>query len=276
MTQRVDAGNAVSVEPTPVAPVDGAHIEVPDSLYIPPEAMEVVLETFEGPLDLLLYLIRKHEFDILNVRIAEITEQYMQYIELMTALKLELAGEYLLMAATLAEIKSRMLLPVADTSEEDDEDQRTRLLQQLLEYSKYKSAAEHIDSLPRAERDVDPVRVETAPGQIEVREPEVDLRELVLAMAAILRQSELLEAHQIAREPLSVRERMTKILSAVTTSSDPVAFESLIDHEEGKPGVVVVFLALMDLVRERVVELIQPTTFGPISVRSLLAVVESP
>ena len=275
MDRGTESGVAVPAHPATVVSRDGSNVEIPESLYIPPEAMVVVLETFEGPLDLLLYLIRKQELDILNVRIADITEQYMQYIELMAALKLELAGEYLLMAATLAEIKSRMLLPIVDAEEADDEDPRKRLLQQLLEYSKFKSAAEHIDSLPRAERDFDPVSIETGFGQIDVREPEVDLRELVLAMAAILRQTELLEALQIAREPLSVRERMTRILTVVSTSKAPIAFEALIDREEGKPGVVVVLLALMDLVRERVVELVQPKGFGPISVRSLLVVLES-
>lgn len=251
------------------------HMKAPSSLYIPPEAMVVVLDAFEGPLDLLLYLIRKHEFDIMDIKVAEITDQYMRYIELMTALRLELAGEYLLMAATLAEIKSRMLLPVLDSGDEEEEDPRARLMRQLLEYSKFKTVAERLDAIPREERDISPVSINADEREFPRPLPSVQLRELVLAMADLLHQASLLESHQIARAPISTRERMSSVLDLLSESNQPVPFERLFDPEEGRAGVVVTMLVLMELLKERMVLISQTRTFGPILVQGFSQGAES-
>ena len=257
----------------PLAILERRHeqqsLKVPASLYIPPEAMVVVLDSFEGPLDLLLHLIRKHEFDIMDIRIAEITDQYIRYIELMTALKLELAGEYLLMAATLAEIKSRMLLPVLVPGDEEEDDPRTRLMRQLLEYSMFKSAAQQIDALPRAERDIVPISVAAEDPEHKRPLQRVYLRELILSMADLMRQSSLLESHQIAREQISTRDRISFVMDLLAKTMQPVPFERLIDLEEGRAGVVVTMLALMELLKDHMIELSQTQAFGPILVRAL-------
>ncbi|MEZ5557149.1 MAG: ScpA family protein [Pseudomonadales bacterium] len=252
-----------------VALVRGEAVQqLPTDLYIPPEALEVFLETFEGPLDLLLYLIRRENLDILDIRVADITEQYMSYIELMKAMQLELAGEYLLMAAMLAEIKSRMLLPrpVGDDTEEDDP--RAELIRRLQEYEQIKSAAEDIDALPRLERDLYLGRAARPQLVRQHADPEVDLKEVLLALAQVLRRAEMFHSHAVQLEPLSVRERMSSVLARVSESRDFVPFNEMFTIEEGRMGVVVTFLAILELLRERLLEFVQNEAFAPIYVRA--------
>lgn len=241
----------------------------PEDLFIPPEALRVFLEAFEGPLDLLLYLIRKHNLDILTVNVAEITRQYMSYLDLMQELQIELAGEYLVMAALLAEIKSRSLLPRAPSAEDDEieEDPRAQLIRRLLEYEQFKTAAERLDALPREERDLFPVLAELPELQSRVQYPDVDLQEVLLAFARLLKKSDLLAHHQISREPLSTRERMSQVLEHLEQAEGYLAFESLFDLAEGRPGLVVTFMALLELVKEQLVELVQTQLFAMIHVR---------
>lgn len=242
--------------------------ELPTDLYIPPDALEVFLGAFEGPMDLLLYLIRRRDLDILEISVSEVTEQYMRYIEMMAALRLTLAGEYLAMAATLAEIKSRLLLPRSDTVEEEEEDPRAELVRRLREYERYKVAAEDLAALPRLERDIHPAAAEL-PNLIERRiEPTVDMKDLLLAMADILHRAALHEHHAVAMETLSVRERMSTVLNTVNARSGFVPFTDLFDVEEGKPGVIVTFLALMELCREGVIDIVQRGLRAPIYVRA--------
>ncbi|WP_371189640.1 ScpA family protein [Thalassotalea maritima] len=251
----------------PLAFVHGeAVIERPQDLFIPPDALEVILEAFEGPLDLLLYLIRKQKFDIVDLPIAEITRQYMEYVELMKDLKLELAAEYLVMAAILAEIKSRLLLPKTDVEEEEG-DPRAELVRRLQEYEVIKDAAEKIDKLPRLERDHFEASV-ALPAEFKPKlvQADVDLQDLVMAMRAILKRAAAFEHHHIQRESLSTRERMTAILAMLDEHSY-CEFSQLFDHNEGKAGVVVTFLALLELLKETLVECVQAQVFGPIQVR---------
>lgn len=243
--------------------------ELPTDLYIPPEALEVFLETFEGPLDLLLYLIRRENLDILDIKVAAITEQYMAYVELMKAMQLELAGEYLVMAAMLAEIKSRMLLPRPVSAEEDEDDPRAELIRRLQEYEQIKTAAEGIDELPRLERDIHLVHPERPEIVRHHADPDVDLRELLLALAQVLKRAEMFQHHAVQLEPLSVRERMTDVLERVNSAGDFIGFKALFDPEEGRMGVVVTFLALLELLRESLVELVQNEAFAPIYVRGM-------
>lgn len=242
--------------------------ELPTDLYIPPEALEVFLETFEGPLDLLLYLIRRENLDILDIKVAVITEQYMAYVELMKAMQLELAGEYLVMAAMLAEIKSRMLLPRPVSEHDDEDDPRAELIRRLQEYEQIKSAAEDIDALPRLERELFPVRAERPELVRRHADPEVDLRELLVALGEVLRRAEMYQHHSIQLEPLSVRERMSDVLQRVGQSRDFLAFGALFRIEEGRMGVVVTFLALLELLREGLLDLVQNEPFAPIYVRA--------
>jgi segregation and condensation protein A len=242
--------------------------ELPKDLYIPPHALEVFLETFEGPLDLLLYLIRRENLDILEIKVAEITEQYMSYIGLMNALQLELAGEYLVMAAMLAEIKSRLLLPRPVDAEDDEEDPRAELIRRLQEYEQIKSAAENIEELPRLERDIHLAHAGRPELVREHADPEVDLKDVLIALAHVLRRAEMFEHHAVQLEPLSVRERMSGVLARVNESRDFVPFGQLFTPEEGRRGVVVTFLALMELVRESLVDFVQNEAFGPIYVRA--------
>ena len=241
--------------------------QLPSDLYIPPEALEVFLDAFEGPLDLLLYLIRRQNLDILEIRVSEITEQYMSYIEMMTDMELELAGEYLVMAAMLAEIKSRLLLPKPASDIEDSEDPRADLIRRLQEYERLKEAAINMDGLPRLERDIH-VANATRPELVRKNfEPEVELKELLLALSETLQRAELYERHAIRREPLSVRERMSHVLSVLSGESTFVDFHALFDAREGKRGVIVTFLALMELLREGLVDISQRQAFAPIYVR---------
>ena len=241
--------------------------QLPTDLYIPPEALEVFLDTFEGPLDLLLYLIRRQNLNILDVKVAVITAQYMEYIDLMQALELELAGEYLLMAAMLAEIKSRMLLPRPEAEDEED-DPRAELIRRLQEYEQIKTGAERLDDIPRVERELYVAAANKPQLVRQYADPDVDFREVLLAMAHVLRRAEMFTEHEIQLEPLSVRERMGNILNRVKLSGDFVPFQELFTAAEGRLGVVVTFLAIMELVRESLLEFQQAEDFAPIHVRA--------
>ena len=252
----------------PFAVVMGQAVtELPKDLYIPPQALEVFLEAFEGPLDLLLYLIKRQNLDILEIDVSHITEQYMQYVELMDAMQFELAAEYLLMAAMLAEIKSRMLLPRSSDIEEDEEDPRAQLIRRLQEYERFKKAAEDIEDMPRVERDT---WVGSAnPPEINRNrpDPDVEMRELLLALGEVMRRADMFESHHIQREALSTRERMSQVLETLS-GQQFVPFVSLFTAEEGRLGVVVTFLAIMELIKESLVEIVQTESFGPIHVKA--------
>jgi len=244
-----------------------ALTEMPVDLYIPPDALEVFLEAFEGPLDLLLYLIRKQNVDILDIPVAEITRQYMSYVELMKSVRLELAAEYLVMAAMLAEIKSRMLLPRSGEVEEEEGDPRAELIRRLQEYERFKAAAEGIDELPRVGREVVVPRLEAPQAKVRKLLPEVALEEILLSMAEVMRRNDLFESHQITREVLSTRERMSEVLDRLKGGAF-VPFVELFTREEGKLGVVVTFMAILELVKESLIELVQNEPFAPIHVRA--------
>lgn len=252
----------------PFAVVMGkAMTELPRDLYIPPRALEVFLEAFEGPLDLLLYLIRRQNLDILDIDVSAITEQYMQYVELMDAMQFELAAEYLLMAAVLAEIKSRMLLPRAAPVSEEEEDPRAQLIRRLQEYERFKQAAEDIDAMPRQERDTWPGSAEPPDLNRARAEPDVSMRELLLALSEVLRRADMYESHHVQREALSTRERMSEVLAHLA-GRQFVPFVTLFAPEEGRLGVVVTFLAVMELIKESLVEIVQTEPFGPIHVKA--------
>ena len=269
---QADAPEALTHEPeTPqqlqLALVYGeALTELPIDLYIPPDALEVFLEAFEGPLDLLLYLIRKQNIDILDIPVAEITRQYMGYVELMKSVRLELAAEYLVMAAMLAEIKSRMLLPRSSEVEEEEGDPRAELIRRLQEYERFKAAAEDIDGLPRTGREVLVPQLEAPQAKVRKLLPEVALEEILLSMAEVMRRNDLFESHQITRETLSTRERMSQVLERLKGGGF-VPFVELFEAEEGKLGVVVTFMAILELVKESLIELVQNEPFTPIHVR---------
>lgn len=252
-------------EELPFAIVLGERMtELPADLYIPPDALEVVLETFEGPLDLLLYLIRRRNLDILLVDVAEITRQYIEYIGMMEALRFDLAAEYLVMAAMLAEIKSRMLLPrQAETAEEDDP--RAELIRRLQEYERFKQAAEALDLLPRMERDVFPATLPAPEGPQQRPHPPVELRELLVALAAVMERARVQEHHHIRFEALSTRARMAEILDRLRSEAF-VPFIALFRLTEGRRGVVVTFLAIMELVKESLIDIVQAEPYGPIHV----------
>jgi len=252
----------------PFALVDGkAMTELPLDLYIPPDALEVFLEAFEGPLDLLLYLIKRQNIDILDINVADITDQYMAYVDMMEASQFELAAEYLVMAAMLAEIKSRMLLPRSSAEEEDEEDPRAQLIRRLQEYERYKQAAEDLDELPRLERDVFTANAESPDMQRTAPEPDVDLKEILVCLAVVLRRADMFESHQVQRETLSTREKMTEILVRLS-STKFVPLVSLLMREEGRLGVVVTFLAVMELIKDSLVEIVQSEPFGPIHLKA--------
>lgn len=252
----------------PFAVVDGEPVtQLPQDLYIPPYALQVFLEAFEGPLDLLLYLIRRQNLDILDIPIAEITRQYVEYIELMKELHLELAGEYLLMAAMLAEIKSRMLLPRPQSEEEVEEDPRAELVRRLQEYERFKKAAENLDELPRLERDVFLATAEAPERKVVAKLPDITLKELLLAFHDVLKRAEMFSNLRMQREPLSVRQRMSEILVRVKANAF-TAFVDLFDPEEGRMGVAVTFIALLELLRESLIEVVQADAFAPLHVRA--------
>jgi len=251
----------------PFAIVQGQpYTQVPSDLYIPPDALEVFLEAFEGPLDLLLYLIRRQNLDILDIPIAEITRQYMAYIGMLGELQFELAAEYLVMAAILAEIKSRMLLPRPTGDDEDEEDPRAELVRRLQEYERFKQAAEDLDDLPREGRDFAVAEAFVTDRKVIQIPPEVDLQDMLHALRDVLGRAELFSHHQVAMEPLSVRERMTAIVDRLR-ENPYLEFHRFFTAQEGRMGVVVTFLALMELTRERVVELVQNQPLGPIYVK---------
>jgi segregation and condensation protein A len=252
----------------PFAIVQGEPLtQLPRDLYIPPHALEVFLEAFEGPLDLLLYLIRRQNIDILNIPIAEISRQYVQYIELMSEMQFELAGEYLVMAATLAEIKSRMLLPRSSESEEEEDDPRAELVRRLQEYERFKQAAEDLDSLERLERDVAIALADVPEHKVVTKLPDITLKELLIVFQQALQRSSMFAHHHVQREPLSVRERMSQVL--VSLEADKYSdFGALFDPAEGRMGVTVTFLAILELLKESLIDVVQAEAFGPIHVRA--------
>jgi segregation and condensation protein A len=253
----------------PFAVVNGEPVtELPKDLYIPPQALEVFLEAFEGPLDLLLYLIRRQNLDILDIPLAEITRQYMTYIEVMQDLQLELAGEYMVMAATLAEIKSRMLLPRPKLDGEGhEEDPRAELVRRLQEYERFKRAAEDIDKLPRLERDTWTAGAELKDRKVVRLMPQVTLQEMLVAFKEVVVRAEMFSHHHVARERLSVRERMSNILTSLEHTSF-VEFVHLFRPEEGRMGVTVTFIAILELMREGLIEIVQSEAYAPIHVRA--------
>ena len=254
-------------EEMPFAVVEGEPVvELPRDLYIPPDALEVFLEAFEGPLDLLLYLVRRQNLDVLDIPIATITRQYMEYIELMKVLRLELAAEYLAMAAMLAEIKSRLLLPRPESIDEEG-DPRAELVRRLREYERYKQAAEVLDGLPRVGRDVVEIRTATPYARIERLQPRVELEDLLAALAGVLARAQAYRHHRVRMEPLSVRERMSMVLEQVQLAGF-VEFTALFTPREGRRGVVVTLIALLELLRESLVDFVQARPFGPIHVRA--------
>jgi len=263
---------------TPVPPVAVAHVhgepmlEMPQDLYIPPDALEVVLASFQGPLDLLLYLIRKHNLDPLDIPMADLTRQYMGYIEAMQQHRLELAAEYLLMAAVLIEIKSRMLLPrpPKQSDEETAEDPRAELMRRLLEYEQMKQAALKLNELPQAGRDFELVQVLIERTVVE-RLPNVTVEDLRHAWLALLTRAKVNAHHKVRREELSVREQMTKVLRRLR-DTDFVPFEELFDLTDGIPHLVVTFIAILELAKENLVEIQQTETLGNIYVRTSRAI----
>ncbi|WP_375191337.1 segregation and condensation protein A [Marinobacter sp.] len=267
---RPEAGEPPS-DQAPLALVSGKPVvDLPKDLYIPPDALAVFLEAFEGPLDLLLYLIRRQNMNILDIDVSEITRQYMDYIGAVEAMRFELAAEYLVMAATLAEIKSRMLLPRQESDDEEEIDPRAELIRRLQQYERFKQAAEDIDELPRMERDTFAGSAALPKMPSSQPHPDVDLRELLLALQGVLKRADLFTSHHVEREKLSTRERMSAILS-VLQDDRFVSFESLFTPEEGRLGVVVTFLATLELVKEQLIEVVQAEVLGPIHVRARAA-----
>jgi len=258
-------------EHEPLALVSGKPVvDLPKDLYIPPDALAVFLESFEGPLDLLLYLIRRQNMNILDIDVSEITRQYMDYISAVEATRFELAAEYLVMAATLAEIKSRMLLPRQESEDEEEIDPRAELIRRLQQYERFKQAAEDIDELPRMERDVFHGSAALPKLPTSQPHPDVDMKELLLALQGVLQRADLFTSHHVEREKLSTRERMSHILS-VLQGDHFVSFESLFTPEEGRLGVVVSFLATLELIKEQLIEIVQADVLGPIHVRARAA-----
>ncbi len=254
----------------PLAMVHGQPVlQIPQDLYIPPDALEVILEAFEGPLDLLLYLIRRQNLDILDIPVAEITRQYVDYINVMQELRFELAAEYLVMAAILAEVKSRMLLPRPPREDGEDEgDPRAELVRRLQEYERFKQAAEDLDTLPRQDRDTTPVHA-FVPDRATVRlPPPVDLREMLMALHDVLKRAELFGGHAIKRDALSVRQRMGELLGRLDDGKFH-RFESMFAPEEGKLGVLVTFLAMLELAKEQLLDIVQEAPLAPIYLKSL-------
>ncbi len=264
--------NDAQLQLIPFAHIHGEPMmALPQDLYIPPDALELVLETFQGPLDLLLYLIRKHNLDVLDIPMAELTRQYMGYIEIMQQHRLELAAEYLLMAAVLIEIKSRMLLPRhAKVSEDSGEDPRVELMRRLLEYEQMKQAAHQLNALPQAGRDFEIVHV-LIEATVKERLPEVSVEDLRQAWVGLLARAKLNKHHKVRREQLSVREQMTHVLRCLQ-GGEYVLFDQLFDLEGGVPKLVVTFIAILELAKEYLVEIQQSETFGSIYVRTSRAI----
>lgn len=252
----------------PLAIIDGkAFTDVPKDLYIPPDALEIFLEAFEGPLDLLLYLIKKQNIDIRDINVADITDQYMAYVDLMQSGQFELAAEYLVMAAMLAEIKSRILLPRQEEEEVDEEDPRMQLIRRLQEYERFKKAAEDIDEMPRLDRDIQLASASLPKIERIAPDPEVKLDEVLLSLARVLNRADMFEHHHIQLETLSTREKMSEILARISNTKF-VPLVSLLIREEGRLGVVVTFLAMMELLKDSMVEIVQSEPFAPIHIKS--------
>ena len=252
----------------PFAVVDGEPVtQMPKDLYIPPDALQVFLEAFEGPLDLLLYLIRRQNLDILDIPIAEITRQYTSYIDVMRGMQLELAGEYLVMAATLAEIKSRMLLPRPVAAGEEEADPRAELVRRLQEYERFKRAAIDIEELHRVDRDTFPASAELVELRVVRLQPNVSLQEMLVALKDVMGRAEMFAHHHISRERLSVRQRMSEVLDAMRSQAF-VEFVTLFRAEEGRMGVTVTFIAILELLREGLIEIVQSEPYAPIHVRA--------
>lgn len=257
---------------SPLARVSGKPmVDLPKDLYIPPDALAVILEAFEGPLDLLLYLIRRQNMNILDIDVSDITRQYMDYIGAVESMRFELAAEYLVMAATLAEIKSRMLLPRQHIEDEDEIDPRAELIRRLQQYERFKKAAEAIEELPRLERDNFSGSAALPDLPSSHPAPDVDLQELLLALRGVLQRADLFTSHYVEQERLSTRERMSAILSALQDDHF-VAFESLFTPAEGKLGVVVTFLAALELIKEQLIEVVQADVLGAIHLRARAAI----
>ena len=250
----------------PLAIVEGEPVtELPQDLYIPPFALKVFLEAFEGPLDLLLYLIRRQNLDILDIPITDITKQYIDYINLMEEIKLELAGEYLLMAAMLAEIKSRMLLPRPEL-EEEEEDPRAELVRRLQEYERFKKAAEDLDEIPRLERDINIANADAPNKEVVIKLPDVTLKEVLIAFHDVLKRAELNSELHFERETLSVRQRMSQIIKKIGTENF-TDFSELFDLDEGRIGVAVTFLAILELLKDAMIDVVQNQEFAPLHIR---------
>lgn len=267
-----DAGAFAAIpqqQELPLAIVRGEPLlQMPQDLYIPPDALEVILESFAGPLDLLLYLIRRQNLDILDIPIAEITRQYMTYIGLMhEVMRFELAAEYLLMAAILAEIKSRLLLPRPPVEESLEEDPRAELVRRLQEYERFKRAAEEIDILPRLERDTVVAHADAGERDVVRLPPPLELTELLLALQEVLNRAQLFEHHAVRRDGLSVRQRMGELLSRLD-AEEFQRFDALFDLTEGRLGIVVTFLAMLELAKEMLVEIVQDEPSAPIYLRA--------
>ena len=268
-SEESNAGLSMSrQEEMPFAVVQGKELTaLPKDLYIPPDALEIILEAFEGPLDLLLYLIRRQNLDILEIDVAEITKQYMGYIDLMSTIQLELASEYLVMAAMLAEIKSRILLPRQVAEDDDEGDPRAELIRRLQDYERFKMAAEDIDEMPRMGRDIYQASAESPDKKNEKQYSEVQMQELLMALSDVMKRVEMFESHHIQLEKLSTRERMSQILENIRDKQF-VPFATLFKKSEGRLGVVVTFLAIMELIRESLVEIVQNESFGPIHIKA--------
>ena len=268
-SEESNAGLSMSrQEEMPFAVVQGKELTaLPKDLYIPPDALEIILEAFEGPLDLLLYLIRRQNLDILEIDVAEITKQYMGYIDLMSTIQLELASEYLVMAAMLAEIKSRILLPRKVAEDDDEGDTRAELIRRLQDYERFKMAAEDIDEMPRMGRDIYQASAESPDKKNGKQYSEVQMQELLMALSDVMKRAEMFESHHIQLEKLSTRERMSQILENIRDKQF-VPFATLFKKSEGRLGVVVTFLAIMELIRESLVEIVQNESFGPIHIKA--------
>ena len=260
--------NSAQQQELPLAFIAGEPItEIPKDLYIPPDALEVFLEAFEGPLDLLLYLIKRQNINILEIQIAEITNQYMAYVELMDASQFELAAEYLVMAAMLAEIKSRILLPRHEDEETEEDDPRMQLIRRLQEYERYKEAAQNINELSRIDRNYYLAGAALPVMERIKPDPDVDLQDLLMCLSRVLRRADMFEHHHIQLETLSTREKMSEILIRIS-EREFVPLVSLLVREEGRLGIVVTFLAVMELMKDSLIELVQADPFGPIHLKS--------
>ena len=263
-----DKSKITEQQPLALAFINGeAFIDKPEDLYIPPNALELILDTFEGPLDLLLYLIRKQKFDIVELPVLQVTRQYMEYVEVMTTLKLELAGEYLVMAAMLAEIKSRLLLPKHDSVNDDEDDPRAELVRRLRQYEQIKAAAFELDNSVRLKRDFFVASADTSDNVQPIKHvPQVQLQELIMAFLGAIKRANAYSHHHIAREVLSTRERMSMLLQKLN-SHTYIALSELLSINEGRAGIVVTFIAILELVKESLIVFEQGEPFGDLHVK---------